>query len=105
MKLRHGRYIGPREDLYGEMALIGENFGPMIEIQFDDINKFGINTLEHLALGWHKFPEIDFQIFDEPTDGIPPILQFIVIVAIVIWAFVIFGTVSMIAKAISWLVS
>lgn len=96
-KFRHGKYIGSRTDLYGETALIGKNLGPMIEVQFDNLDKFGIDTDERLAFGWHVFPEIDFQIFDEPiTPSVPLIFQLIFIAT---GAFVIFGATSLVMWA------
>lgn len=77
LELKHGKYIGSRKDLQGETALIGERFGSLIAVQFDDVDKFGHDTDERLAYGWHNFPETDFQIDDE--DKVParfPVLLF-----------------------------
>ena len=96
---RHGRYIGSRKDLYGETVMIESLSGPIVQVQFDNFDKFDHNSDERLALGWHAFPETDFQIFDELEDSsIPLMLRIVPIIFIVAWAAAIYGVIFVIKE-------
>ena len=92
-ELKHGKYVGPRKDLQGETALLqndccisGHETPDIIMAQFDDIDKFGHNTDERLAYGWHNFSETDFQIDGEDKVSLPfPVLFFITALASAIY--------------------
>lgn len=52
---RQMRLIDSSDDLRGETALVRPSNKPGIVLaQFDNL------TLEHLAFGWHEFPEASF---------------------------------------------
>lgn len=85
-----GTYIGKRPDLYGETVLIREVFGTLVFVQFDNLDKFGRDSREKLALGWHTFDVNDFQIYDAPRENIPPLLRFFFVFFLMAWALAIY---------------
>ena len=95
-KLRRGRYIGNRKDLYGETVLIEKvvKGATTLHVQFDDLSKFDHHTKERLALSWHEFPKTDFIIFDDEPE-IPLLLRLVPIVFMVAWLGIAFGVTTL----------
>lgn len=60
MQYGHGTYIGPREDLRGERAMIRLD-GLVLEAQFDNFD------LAPLCYGWHAFAVEEFEQ-DKPVE-------------------------------------
>lgn len=64
--MKHGFYVGIREELKGEGALLqSSDDNDVCLAQFDNITRFGNKGEDCLAYGWHKFLWADFKIQDE----------------------------------------
>ena len=84
-----GRYIGLRENLYGESALVRRIGHGVVLVQFDNLEKFSKDTPEQFAVGWTIFEESDFVIFDGEPEPVPPFLTIGIVIVLVTWAAII----------------